>query len=284
MTALESVTRVAPFGVRFYDPATASPVAADLVVTYSSPDGKRVIAVRTPSGVYALRGLPGLAAAERGTGDEAFWLAPPATGTYRIQAADPGGAFLPVSFDAALPARGLFTAACGFTGTPPWQPVPGQAAPVIPLFSAPTRPLPPGAAVARAQLALPDGSPASWALLELSLPDGSTALGAADGAGWATVIFSYPEPPGLDVLPPSPGLPRLSDQTWQLGIAGYFGAASGNPVSGSGGPPDLCDLLGQQPVRLVADGSGNPLTTVRLRYGRELVAATAGRSTLLVSP
>lgn len=283
MMALESVTRVAPFGVMFYDPATASPAVADLVVTCSSPGAGRASAVRTPSGAYALYGLPGLAAAERGTGDDAFWRAPPATGIYRIQVADPGGAFLPVSFDATLPVRGLFTAACGFAGTPPWQPVPGQAAPVVPLFSAPARPVPPGAAVVRAQLTLPDGSPASWALLELSMPDGSTALGAADDAGRATVVFSYPEPPGFNVLPSS-NLPRLSDQTWQLPIAGDFGSGSGGPVAGPGGVPDLCDLLGQGPVRMAADGSGNPLTTVQLRYGRELVVATAGRSTLLISP
>jgi len=283
MTALEHVTRVAPFGVRFYDPATASPVVADLIVGCSSAGAGRVSAVRTPSGAYAMYGLPGLAAAEHGTGDDAFWRAPPASGTYRIQVADPGGAFLPVSFEATLPARRLYTAACGFAGTPSWQPVPGQAAPVIPLFSAPARPVPPGAAVARAQLTLPDGGPASWALLQLILPDGSTALGAADGAGRATVVFSYPEPPGLDVLPSSK-LPRLSDQTWQLPIAGYFGSGSGGPVAGPEGVPDLCDLLGQRPVRLAADHSGNPLTTVQLRYGRELVVATAARSTLLISP
>src|SRR5215813_1826337 len=122
MTTPELVTRVTPFGVRFYDPATASPVTADLVVSHTPPYGAQITAVRTPSGVYAMHGLPGLVLAERGEGDEAYWSAPPASGTYQIQVYDPGGEFLPVSFDAALPARGLFSLACGFTGQPPWQP------------------------------------------------------------------------------------------------------------------------------------------------------------------
>jgi hypothetical protein len=296
---LEAVTRVAPLGIRPWDVAAGTPAGAGLVVRHRPFRSSRVVtAVHTPSGIYALRGLPGLGAAERGSGDGAYWDDPPATGTYRIEVDDPEGRFLPVAFDADLPVRGVFAPACGFTGTPPWSPDPSlPQALVVPLFSAPARLVPAGLAVVRAELELArrpsspgdpprrGGGPASWALLQVTVPDGPTALGAADGAGRATVVFPYPEPPGLDASAPGPGTTALTEQTWTLGLRAYFGPGPGSaPVTGPDGVPDLCELLGQRAAEVFSDESATPLTSVQLRYGRQLVVRTAGNSTLLLAP
>jgi hypothetical protein len=255
--------------MRLWDVATNSAVAEGIVVGYFPPSGRMVLAVRTPSGVHALRGLPGLGAAERGAGDTAFWYNPPAGGSYRVDIRDPGGRYLPMCLDVMLPASGLYT---------PHSSLPGLHAPVVPVFSSPARPVPAGFAVVRAQLVLGlDGAPASWARLDIGLPDGTTATGVADGAGRVCVFFPWPEPPVSQ-----PG--DLHGQVWPLQLRASFGspAAPGqapSPVAPADGAPELSDLMQQRSTRLIAGDSGD-LTRANLSYGRDLVLRTAGRSTL----
>ena len=67
---LERLARVAPFGVRFWDPATQTQVGAGLSVTgMALPASSEVQAVMTPSSVYVLRSMPGMRDAEHGSGD-----------------------------------------------------------------------------------------------------------------------------------------------------------------------------------------------------------------------
>src|SRR5207245_1462044 len=93
----------------------------------------------------------------------------------------------------------------------------------------PHRSVPVGMAVLRAQLEFAE-KPASWALLQVLVPDGPSALGAADGDGRVTVIFGYPEPPGLDLAAGAPATVALSAQTWTLGLRAYFGSSGPDPV------------------------------------------------------
>ena len=262
------ISLVTPLGMRLWDVATSSAAAEGVIVGYFPLSGSPVLAVRTPSGVYALRGLPGLGAAERGAGDAAFWYHPPAGGSYRVDIRDPRGRYLPMCLDVMLPAVGLYI---------PHSSLPGLHAPVVPVFSSPARPVPAGFAVVRAQLALGPDAPASWARLDIGLPDGTTATGVADGAGRVGVLFPWPEPPVSN-----PG--DLHDQTWTLQLHAFYGspAAAGQtppPVAPADGTPELSDLVQQRPARLIA-GDGGDLTRADLSYGRDLVLRTAGRSTL----
>lgn len=264
----DEISLVTPLGMRLWDVATSSAVAEGVVVGYFPPSGRPVLAVRTPSGVHALRGLPGLGAAERGAGDAAFWYHPPAGRGYLVDIRDPRGRYLPMCLDVLLPAFGLYI---------PHSSLTGLHAPVVPVFSSPARPVPAGLAVVRAQLALGPAAPASWARLDIGLPDGSTATGVADGDGRVCVLFPWPEPPVSN-----PG--DLRDQTWVLQLRAFFGspAAAGPappPVAPADGTPELSDLVQQRPARLIA-GDGGDLTRADLSYGRDLVLRTAGRSTL----
>ena len=262
------INLVTPVGLRLWDVATGSAAADGVVVGYFPASGRSVLAVRTPSGVHALRGLPGLGAVERGTGDAAFWYHPPAGGSYRVDIRDPRDRYLPMCLDVMLPAFGLYV---------PDSSLPGLPASVVPVFSSPARPVPAGFAVVRAQLALGPDAPASWARLDIGLPDGTTATGVADGAGRVCVLFPCPEP-----AVNHPG--DLRSQTWTLRLRAFFGspAAAGrvlSPVAPADGVPELSDLVQQRPARLIAGDSGE-LTQAELSYGRELVLRTAGRSTL----
>ena len=149
--------------------------------------------------------------------------------------------------------------------------------------STPTRPVPAGTAVVRADLwdAVAD-APAAWALLEVQAPGLPVARGLADAGGRATVLLPYPEPAGLDGSPPSPDRRALSEQTWQVEISAY--AAPQPPA-----PPDradLCTVLSQPPATLLAGSPpATPVIEATLEYGRELVVRTApSQSTLVLTP
>jgi hypothetical protein len=243
MRVVERTILFSPFGVLFWDPATRTRVRAGLDVVRRHDGLSRVDRARpNRSGVYVLHGPP--------------------AGRSRVEVGDPEGRFLPVAFDAEL--------------SPPGPAQLGAALPVIPLFSASSRPVPPGLAALRAQLATATGA-ASWALLELFDRGRSIGRGVADGNGLATVLFPYPEPTALPLSPPGGASGRLSDQTWNLGLRACFAGLTADR-------PDLGDLLDQPPATLLADESGNPLTSVELTYGREVVVRTSPHSTLLLVP
>jgi hypothetical protein len=277
---LEVVTWVAPFGLRLWDPVTNSHVADGLVVTARpapDPDGVRPVrATVTRSGVFACRGLPGLAAAEAGRGDEAFWASPPATGGYRIEVRDPQGRFLGFSADVTLPARGVVRGLCGPFGSPPSPPYPG-----VPLFSAPSRTAPAGSATVRADLFDGvGGRPAAWALLEVVVPGQPPARGLADQDGRVVVFLPYPEPSSSPASPPG-AAGALSTQTWpDVRVRARYAALPVGP-----GLPDLCQLLDQPPATLLASESPVvPLGEVTLTYSRELVLRTGSTPHLSLLP
>jgi hypothetical protein len=81
---LDTVTRTALLGVRFWDRVTGRPVAdgLELIETVSG-----IRATPGPSGVFAVHDLPGLRASSFGAGDEPFWASPPgrAPFTFRVR-------------------------------------------------------------------------------------------------------------------------------------------------------------------------------------------------------
>src|SRR5207237_5051284 len=130
----------------------------------------------TRGGVYAFRDLPGLRVTEQGTGDAEFWRNPPRTLVYRVRVEDRRGRFQPFTFDLSAPVRGLVTLP---------QCVPAGSTPsAIPLYSAPTRPVPAGLAAVRATLVdASTGRAAPWAVLQVRVRNRVVGLAAGYSAG-----------------------------------------------------------------------------------------------------
>jgi hypothetical protein len=175
-----------------------------------------------------------------------------------------------------VPTRDLFEWICG---SPPEQSG-------VPLFSAPTRSVPGGYGVIRAELRdesqfdtrTEEYAPASWAMLEAWYDSQRVGRGLADHQGRIVVPFPYPEP----INPPisSPPTPRtaLTSQVWPIELRVFYSALPAAPS------PDLCAALMQSPATLLSSLSPpTPLTTVNVAYGVEAIVKTAGRSDLLIS-
>jgi hypothetical protein len=290
-------TRVAPLGLRFWDLATRTFVGDDLDVTAFPQGHERLVsrASPSPSGVWGIHHLAGLAAFERALApgarapspvDDAFWASPDLGGAprpYVIRVTDPRRRFLPIEVVVPAPARWIFEwSVPGATRLPAG---PGGA---IPLFSSPARKAPPGMATLRADLSSPPTAtddkprPAAWALVAASLGGSALAFGLSDAEGRATLFFPWPEASnGVDTAPP------LTDRTWDLALSAWFDP----PPPGEDAPPRavLPAVLAQAPRTLfqkhgLAAADQVPLGAAQLRYGQELsVASSDGKGRLWVA-
>jgi len=277
------VVRQAPFGLRLWDPATATQQVPGLQIDLSplARPGQRVRALVNPSGVYCALGLPGLGAFERADADApADWTA--ALRGFRVQILDPAGRYLPLAFDAALPHQGLFDP--GLSGSPlpgpfplpesPPASPPATALPRVTLFSAPSRPVPGGLAAVRAQLwETPAGRPAAWCLLAATIDGVTRGLGLADREGRVLIFFPYPARPRPTLTsPPSP----KNDFSWTLTLTAYYRPRpAGVPAPAI---PDLADLQAQlvSPRMLLGSLSPpQPLPPLPLEYAVPLTARTS---------
>jgi hypothetical protein len=266
---LETVTRVTPLGVRFWDPVAEAAAEGLGVTAYRAGDSRqRVTAVMNRKGVYLLRDVPGLGDLESGAGDAAYWASLPPPQRFTVEVVDPAGRFIPFSFTADLPCRGLFTWQCA-TASPPNPP-----AAFVPLFSTASRPVPAGSAAVRADLWDPGaGAPAAGAVLEVRPAGQPAARGIADDQGRVVVLLPWP-PPALPF--PVLGSPMagaavpLAQQQWPVDLrASYAPLGPGPP------PRDLCALLSQPPADLWSGSSRlAPLTGATLRFGQDLVLRT----------
>jgi hypothetical protein len=274
-TPLETVTRTAPFGVLFWDPVTGRPVVDGLVL---SEIRSGIQAWPSASGVFAFHNLPGLTASAFGSGDPAFWASPPGQATDRFQLLDAAGAFIPFTFDAAVPHPGLFTAAFELAGSPP-----DQVVGAIPLFSSPSRLVPAGTAVVRANLWDATGNrPAARAVLHVTTapPRGGSYRGIADSAGRVAVLFPYPEPGTVAASPPRGR--SLAQQTWPLSVSVSYSGGADPPADL---PPDISTVLEQPAVALrPAPGASSAVIEVTLSFGIDLVLRTTGQSVLHLLP
>jgi hypothetical protein len=263
-----TLTRTALLGMRFWDRVTGRTVGDGLELRETRT---RRLAGRTPGHVFAFHDLPGLRAASFGAGDDAFWAAPPASGRFTFELTDRDGRFVPFRFTMEAPHRGLFVPPCVAAAESP--PAPERA---VPLFSAPSRPAPPGLATVRADLwdAAAD-APAAGAVLEVAAAGMAPCTGIADQQGRVVVLPSYPEP-RWDGASPPPGASALARQQWTVTATARYAP---------GTEPDLCQMLMQPPATLLADESPvADLPPQTLTFGRELVLRSTGRPVLLVRP
>jgi hypothetical protein len=280
LRTLETVTRTAPLGVRPWDAVSGRAITDGLRLRELRHG---VVAAPNRSGVFVFHDLPDLHDSAYGIGDESFWASPPASASVLLELVDGERRFLPFRFAADAPARGIFREHCPHASSPPEVDVPG-----VPLFSAPSRPLPPGLAAVRADLwDRTLDAPAAWAVLEVTPAGAPTARGIADEQGRVVVLLAYPEPHWPGSSPP-PGSRALAAQTWSLQLGVRYdpaGASPPLPHPASGVAPDLCAVLGQGAATLLeALSPATPLTGATLAFGRQLTLRTPGSSVLLVSP
>jgi hypothetical protein len=275
---IERLSKVAPLGVRFWDEVAHKSIGDGLLVTAYRPlqPDRRFALTLNRANVFVLQNVPGLRDVEFGAGDQDYWDTLPAPQSSVIDVFDTTNRFLPFTFTADVPTRDLFELICG---SPPEQSG-------VPLFSSPTRSIPGGYGVIRAELRdeaqfdirTEEYAPAAWALLEAWYDGQRVGRGLADDNGRIVVLFPYPEP----INPPisSPPTPRtaLTSQVWPIELHVFYSAL---PASQS---PDLCAALSQSPATLLnALSPPTPLTMVNVAYGVEAIVKTAGRSDLLIS-
>jgi len=278
----EEISRVTPLGLRFWDTLTGQPVGEGLRVTaYPSLEpSRRTTAIMNHSGIYVLHDLPGIRDAEFGAGDDHYW-SNVSRKPFVIEVTDLQDRFQSFTFQADLPAQGLFTSLC-ILASPLLEPYSHLG---IPLYSAVTRSIPSGIAVIYATLW--DESiekPASWAVVEAYLEDKFLMRSFADREGRLALLFPYPEP-FHSVFPP-PGSPLLGrrpplvDQTWPIYLQAFY--TPWQPVPGI---PDLCQIFEQSSATLISSLSPQiPMNEILLSYGQKLVLRTASQSSVWVIP
>jgi len=283
---IDRVSRVAPFGVQFWDRVTNTIVRDGLrVMLYPTIDPRlRVMAVPNRSGVHVLHGAPGLAAATWGDGGDAYWRALPAALDYRCEVTDDDARFHPFAVDVRLPFRGLLNVACA----PSPLELDGRAPPLedaIELFSAPTRTAPGAVAIVRAELVdAADGKPCAWCRLTVDIDGTLVGDAIADQNGKALALFAFPEP--ARPSPPHASPPHASPpsgaggalMTWNAHLRAYHS----RDLEGAD-RPDYCALLQQPEVTLLAQRSPpTPLGEVSIPLGRETTVSSTADSRLLV--
>lgn len=270
-------TRVAPFGVRFVDDATGRNVRDGLSVTLfprQRPE-RRCETLLSAGGVYALLRAPGLGDFDRGDGAREFWAAALADPVdFTVEVRDTLGRFHEVSFGTTLPTPGPFGSGSEPRGAPPRVVLPGLAA----------RPVPPAAAVVRADLcdARAPERPLRHALLRVVYGGTEIGRGLADAQGRVAVMFAHPEPAQARPF----HWPITLHLHCTRPLTGFADPAAASPL------PDLAALQAQDAGtewQLLSEwdaalASGTTLPPPTLELGRELVLKTAGRPTLLATP
>lgn len=284
---LDIVSRTAPLGARFYDPATRRAVVDGLTVRAyprTAPQSARTL-VQNAGGAHVLIDGPGLQTASRGDGSDTFWSTWTDYKSYVVEVRDGYGRFLPMQFQADPPHRGFFLPGC--LASPPGSPaeigaVHGQApAGFVPLFSTPGRPVPANQAVIRAALRFGDDkTPASWCVLTAEKAGIVEGVGVADGNGDLAMLFPFPEldrrpfasGSPLETPPPSQSLGLVPTPTVAVTLRAFY-----EPAASFGPLADFCVLFNQAERVLARSLSpSQPVGAVTLQLGRELWLATEG--------
>ena len=271
----EFVTLRCALGIRFRDTATTEIVRTGLQVKARPVNAPvntvPVIAQSTPSGVWVFYGLPGLRAFELGTGDLSQVGSPPGPPRFKIQVEDEEGRFVPCTFIATASKKGPMAFESGSPFSSPLE------ATEVPLFSAPSRPVPPACAVIRAHLITLLGpqtyQPARWALLEARAMIRNVsveALGLANDKGDVAVMFPWPELVDLTASISPPGGLRSEPPGWDIDLAAWYGLNFGDSAFA-----DLDAILpshaGNARELLTQLSPPETFDRATLRYGRELI-------------
>ena len=287
---LETTRRLTPLGIDFWDFLTELRITDGLSAT-AHPlrgSGSPVRGQRTPSGVIAFHGLPGLRDAEYPDPDGAPGLLPSEpSADFDIVVRDGHGRFNDVAVGVSAPLLGLVTAAdaLGDCSAAAFS-FPGDA-PLF-LFSAPSRSLPPGVGAIRAQvfgrvMGGPEElqMPAAHAVLKVTVA-GQVWLGVADAMGTVLVPVPYPAfaggfsgslgesiPAGSHGTPTNDQLWPVTVEVWSQPDALQFPKGSAVPRLGS----VLCQ--GTAGIWLdPADPAPQPDLAAELRFGRDLILFT----------
>lgn len=269
----ETVRAFTTIGIRFWDAALARPVTDGLDVLAFHRDSRDapVRARRSPRGVYAFHGLPCLRDVEHPRDESAGVSSPPAPVEFVMAVRDSLGRYLPMTFGVSLPLP--------FRGTFPENDA-------VPLFSAPTRPIPPGLGAVRAELRdTGAGSPAAHALMRVKLGEGLWS-GIADEAGRVLVVLPTPEVEHLTLgSPPGSGQGSPDTATWPITVTvNATQSALRFPLAGAGPGaaafvriPSLKTVLEDQAeARVFAAADSAPASSLAatLPFAHELVLRT----------
>ncbi|MCX7789845.1 MAG: hypothetical protein N2378_04325 [Chloroflexaceae bacterium] len=259
----DTLTLPAQFGVRCYDLLTGVVVSAGLEVRLwpvGRPTGL-VKATRTSAGYFVAEPLPG----------------PAAPRPWTVEVRDSLGRFLPLRFTALAP---LASPQGPALASPPVEALALLERAEAPLFSAPTRPVPPGVGLVLADLWAWDERPAAWAVV--------TARTAPRGAPGALVGLGMADQAGRLALPiRMPGGGRAGDgatldHPLTIRLQAYFARAAG---TGAPAAPDLAEALAQPAVELLASHSPpTALGEFELFAGRPLALVTGGAERLHIAP
>jgi len=280
---LETLRIFTPLGIRFWDLALNSEVTDGLVVNLRllNSQAPPLYARQTPSGAFAFFGLPGLRTAEYPEGQDQ--TGPARTFTYIVTVQDTVGRFLPEVLVYTLDQTG----AVSINGIPDSA----RGARLAYLFSAPTRPVPPGLGGVRAYL-IDDATnaPAAWAVVQVQV-DGQAEVwpGIADDRGQVLILVPYPLVDRLRLgSPPGSGQGTLNSQSWPVTVQVlYSPGALTFPLTNMNGivwpfmvTPNLKGILEDQQPATIWAGPGTPVTQLAatLNLGQDLILRSAGAS------
>ena len=269
--------RHVPLGFAFRDASDLSLVGDELKVriTDAGRPFRTAVLGPTPSSTWMTPRLPGLDAELAET--PAAW--PAKARTFHVAVDDPFRRFLPIRFDAKLPARGRFVwpgwAALDQAKIGPLLPADAPVAYVpdyLPLFPSMTRAISVSRAMVRAQLAerQADGSDkaAAWAAMTVTVAGKIIALGIAGANGSIAASGGYPALPSQT---PAEAAKGRDEVTWDAEIAVYWDELTDDL-------PDLGAILGQlsSPARIALKqfGKTDPLPAQPLTLGRPLTLAS----------
>jgi hypothetical protein len=291
MRVIETVQRVTPLGVAFYDLLTDAPITDGLVVSArpSNRTGRFRPAPTTPRGIHLITDIPGLRelesphppAGERAEVDlDAAGLPSGPSVEVDVLVEDRLHRFLPTVLQLLAPQRGLVTALDAFAGCSSlrWS-IPDDT-PMF-LMSSPQRSIPPTTAVVRACLRRHSTmEPAAHAVLVVDTPAGRN-LGVADAAGNVVVSFAYPPFAGSALTSPpegSHGVPT-TDQLWAIEV-GVRWQPEALSYPSRVAVPRIHSIFCQGSGATYTDDAGPGAATMAadLRYASPLVLVTGGVS------
>ncbi len=288
---LEHITTQTLLGIRFWDRLTDHLIGEGLQVKAQrlSSDrnqrlGKAIMGRITPSSAIAFFGL---ATGEiPGNTEQLLWETVPPEQLIVIDMVDQLGRFLPLSFVARLPFRGVFRGQGDWLSTSLLRPEVGvdEEASGVQLWSAPSRPVPPGQAVLRAQIVVGDGEnalPAANALVRVQqsppVPAEFDYYGLTDSRGILLLPMPYPAVP--DPLTPETPYPPLDRQTFALNITIQYSLLQ-TTLPGSDFP-NLESLLNQPLANIAIHRNADSTLqfesnlSVNLQFERSLILGTA---------
>ncbi len=287
---LERSTTQTLLGICFWDRLTDHLIGEGLQVKAQrlSSDrnqrlGKVIMGRITPSSAIAFFGL---ATGEiPANPEQLLWGTVPPEQLVVIDMVDLLDRFLPLSFVARLPFRGVFRGQGEWLSTSLLRPEVGVGeASGVQLWSAPSRPVPPGQAVLRAQIVVGDGEnavPAANALVRVQqsppVPAGFDYYGLADSRGILLLPIPYPAVP--DPSTPETPYPPLDRQTFALNITIQYSpfqtALPGSDL------PNLESLLNQPLANIAIHRAADSTLqfesnlSVNLQFERSLILGTA---------